>query len=233
MEKQSTIKENIGKMILILMVSFFLMIKSLEYFNSLALLITITLISFIIIISMLKKEFSFFHKLVILTFALFTILISYGSFNKHYNKSKLKNNETTNSSSKNNVSETDIKHKIPSDFYNTTLYLKPYLVCRDNFILNKDRTFTYTLYSIGTIATAEKAIIKGKLNINGTISFIGSNDYKFAEDYEPTEILSKWDIGKYGDTNVINLYSKSFNTINGSYEENSVSFAHEQCEPGY
>ena len=233
MIKQSTTKGNIGKMTLILMVSFFLMIKSLEYFNSLTLLIIITLISFLIIISMLKQGFSFFHKLIILTFASLTILISYGSFNKHYNKLKLKNSETTNSSSKNNKPETDVKHEIPSDFYNTTLYLEPYFICRENFILDKERTFTYTTYSVGTISTAEKAIIKGELNSNGTISFIGSNDYKFVEDYKPTEILSKWDIGKYGDTKVINLYSKWFNTLTGSYEETSISFAHEQCEPGY
>lgn len=123
----------------------------------------------------------------------------------------------------------------PVEFLNKPLYLSPYFVCRDNIVIDDNLNFTYTTYSIGTMASADKAIIKGRLNIDGSITFSGDNYYHFSEDYKPTEILSKWNLNSscYGDAKCLSLFSRSFNTLNGSYQETSVDFSTMECTPGY
>lgn len=131
-------------------------------------------------------------------------------------------------------SVTEEKLIIPPNFFGKALYQAPYFVCRENLIIQKDNKFTITFYSIGTLESADKAVIKGKLNDDGTISFIGNSEYKFSEDYKPTQLLSKWEMGTCcGDKKTINFFSKSFNTINGKEEETMVMFGAEKCNAGY
>jgi len=131
-------------------------------------------------------------------------------------------------------SVTEDKLIIPPNFFGKPLYQAPYFVCRENLIIQKDNKFTITFYSIGTLASADKAVIKGKLNDDGTINFIGSSEYQFSEDYKPTQLLSKWEMGTCcGDKKTINFFSKSFNTIKGEEEENAIMFGAEKCTAGY
>ncbi len=145
-------------------------------------------------------------------------------------------NKSTSGSTTIKDGDTVVQEKltIPKNFVGRQLYQGPYFVCRENLVIQKDNKFTLTLYSIGTLESADKAIIKGVLNNDGTIQFLGSSEYKFSEDYKSTKMLSKWDIGSCcGDKKTINLYSKSFNTIRGQEEENSMMFAAENCTAGY
>lgn len=142
-----------------------------------------------------------------------------------------KNSETSSTSED---AQHTTKLTIPSNFYGKNLYEAPYFICRETLVIQKNNTFTLTVFSIGTMATADKAVIKGKFNENGTITFFGNSQYQFSEDYKPTKLLSKWDVGSCcGDKKVINLYTTYFNTINGKEEESIKMFGAEKCEPGY
>jgi hypothetical protein len=143
-----------------------------------------------------------------------------------------------NTSEKNNPSEiksTKIEDKFPREFLNKPLYESPYFICRDNIFIDDYLNFTYTIYSVGKLANSETRIVKGKLNLDGTITFLGSNRFKFPEFYMPSEILPKWDINNscYGKVTCISLYSRVFNQRTRNYEEYNISFSTEKCNQSY
>lgn len=135
-----------------------------------------------------------------------------------------------------NQSIEELKSKMPAtELLNRPLYESPYFVCRDNIVIDDNLNFSYTIFSIGTMASAEQAIIKGKLNLDGSITFSGSNQFKFSTTYKPVEILAKWDMNNscYGDAKCISLYSRGFDTRSGEYVEYNHGFSTEKCSPGY
>lgn len=71
--------------------------------------------------------------------------------------------------------------------------------------------------------------------MDGSITFYGDNYYHFSEDYKPTEVLPKWDLNSscFSNAKCISIYSRFFNTMNGSYQESSVDFTNMECTPGY
>jgi hypothetical protein len=85
------------------------------------------------------------------------------------------------------------------------------------------------------MASAEQAIVKGKLNSDGSITFNGSNKYQFQGDYMPFEILNKWDINNscYGSAKCLSLYSQIYNQRTQRTEVYDRSFTTDECQQGY
>ena len=146
--------------------------------------------------------------------------------------------EDTNKAESQTTAETNpepIANKFPTEFLNKPLYVSPYFVCRDNIFIDNDLNFTYTIYSIGTMASAEQAIVKGKLNSDGSITFNGSNKYQFQGYYMPAEILNKWDINNscYGSAKCFSVYVQINNQRTQRTEVYDISFTTDECQQGY
>jgi len=67
------------------------------------------------------------------------------------------------------------EEKFPKSLINKTLYLSPYFVCRDNLVVDENYNFTLTTYSIGTLNSADRYVITGKLVEGNKLIFNGSN----------------------------------------------------------
>jgi hypothetical protein len=67
------------------------------------------------------------------------------------------------------------EEKFPKSLINKTLYKSPYFICRYNLIVDKNYNFILTTYSIGTLSSADKYIIKGKFVDGNKVIYSGSN----------------------------------------------------------
>lgn len=113
---------------------------------------------------------------------------------------------------------------------NTRMYEKPYFVCRGNLIINNDLEFVLTQYSMGTLESADKYIITGKL-INGKIQFTSSNVYDGFTLQDTYEIMTN-----YGDNKPFIRFKKGYkDNWQGGYKISSMDFqkAEEGCREGY
>lgn len=128
------------------------------------------------------------------------------------------------------------KDKFPESLFNKTLYESPYFVCRNNLIVDENMNFTLTTYSIGTLSTADKYIIKGKFVDGNKIEFNGSNvadGFVFSDNFE----IIKSDFGpqdiKYP---IVRLKFNYWNVTKGQNDIGVMDFAIPKsgnCSPSY
>lgn len=128
------------------------------------------------------------------------------------------------------------KEKFPKSLINKTLNVSPYFVCRNNLIVDENYNFTLTTYSIGTLSSADKYIIKGKFIENNKVVFDGSNVVDgntfnenvevFESDFGPQDI-------KYP---IVRFKFNYWNVTKGQNDVGVMDFAipkNGECEPGY
>lgn len=124
----------------------------------------------------------------------------------------------------------------PKSLINKTLYKSPYFVCRDNLIVDKNYNFILTTYSIGTLSSADKYVIKGKFVDGNKVIYNGSNiadgetfdeNIEFIEsDFGPQNI-------KYP---IVRFKYNYWNVSKGKNDIGVMDFAipkNGNCEPSY
>ena len=128
------------------------------------------------------------------------------------------------------------KEKFPQSLINKTLYESPYFICRDNLIVDENYNFTLTNYSIGTLSSADKYIIKGKFIDGNKVVFNGSNVADGNTFNENVEIIES-DFGpqdiKYP---IVRFKINYWNVTKGQNDNGVMDFAipkSGECEPGY
>lgn len=128
------------------------------------------------------------------------------------------------------------QEKFPKSLINKRLYVSPYFICRDNLIVDNDYNFTLTTYSIGTLNSADKYIIKGKFIEGNKVIYNGSNiadGYTFNENVEVFESdFGPQDI-KYP---IVRFKFNYWNVTKGQNDIGTMDFAVSKnggCEPGY
>ena len=114
---------------------------------------------------------------------------------------------------------------------NTNLYKRPYFVCRDKLYVDENRNFTLTLYSIGTIQSATKGIIKGTFLPNGEIKFNtrkSFDGFTFEDNYE----ISTFEDKSYP---YIRFKANYKNNLKGGYSTAFMDFQIPKngCQQGY
>jgi hypothetical protein len=128
------------------------------------------------------------------------------------------------------------KEKFPKSLINKTLNVSPYFVCRNNLIVDENYNFTLTTYSIGTLSSADKYIIKGKFIENNKVVFDGSNVADGNTFNENVEVFES-DFGPQ-DTKypTVRFKFNYWNVTKGQNDIGVMDFAipkNGECEPGY
>lgn len=128
------------------------------------------------------------------------------------------------------------KEKFPKSLINKTLNVSPYFVCRNNLIVDENYNFTLTTYSIGTLSSADKYIIKGKFIENNKVVFDGSNVADGNTFNENVEVFES-DFGPQ-DTKypIVRFKFNYWNVTKGQNDIGVMDFAipkNGECEPGY
>lgn len=128
------------------------------------------------------------------------------------------------------------QEKFPTSLINKRLYMLPYFVCRDNLIVDKDYNFTLTTYSIGTLNSADKYVIKGKFIEGNKVVYNSSNQadgYTFLENVEFYENPSGPQNNKYP---IVRFNFNYWNVTRGQNDIGIMDFSISKnggCEPGY
>jgi hypothetical protein len=128
------------------------------------------------------------------------------------------------------------EEKFPTSLINKRLYMLPYFVCRDNLIVDKDYNFTLTTYSIGTLNSADKYVIKGKFIEGNKVVYNSSNQadgYTFLENVEFYENPSGPQNNKYP---IVRFNFNYWNVTRGQNDIGIMDFSISKnggCEPGY
>lgn len=128
------------------------------------------------------------------------------------------------------------EEKFPKSLINKKLYESPYFICRNSLIVDDNFNFTLTTYSIGTLNSADKYIIKGKFIDGNKLVFNGSNIANGNTFNENIEIIES-DFGpqdiKYP---IVRLKFNYWNVTKGQNDTGVMDFAipkSGECEPGY
>jgi len=109
---------------------------------------------------------------------------------------------------------------------NVNLYKRPYFVCRDKLVIDYDKNFTLTTYSIGTLASADKYVVTGTLN-NGKIEFTSS------EKYGGFTLNDNYKIVSDGNKSFISFKISYKDNYKGGYSTSSINFQRSGCTSGY
>jgi hypothetical protein len=128
------------------------------------------------------------------------------------------------------------EEKFPKKLINKRIYESPYFICRNNLIVDNNYNFILTTYSIGTLDSADKFIIKGKFLEGNKVVYNGSNladGFAFTENVEIFESdFGPQDI-KYP---IVRFKFNYWNVTKGQNDVGTMDFAvpkNGECEPGY
>tara|TARA_R110002050_G_scaffold288470_1_gene440462 strand:- start:1402 stop:1851 length:450 start_codon:yes stop_codon:yes gene_type:complete len=128
------------------------------------------------------------------------------------------------------------KEIFPKSLINKTLYLSPYFVCRNNLIVDENYNFILTTYSIGTLSSADKYIIKGKFIKGNKVVFNGSNvagGFTYTENVD----IFKSEFGSHDmQYPIVRFKANYWNVTKGENDVGIMDYAvpkNGKCEPGY
>ena len=151
------------------------------------------------------------------------ILIGFGSVDT---------NESTTTTSVSNSKN----YNIPSKYINRKIHPYPFW-CEEYLIIDENLEFTRVEYESRVYDQRESVTIKGKLNLDGTITFYTPNEWYFSSNSHPTKMLNKWEVDDWGGENNIQFkfydYGYMNKTSGSGWEEYDVWYRDDECNYPY